>query len=326
MEKNRYLTEAGNIFLSYYLEAADQLEIKYEMIVPSLMARFQDGDKHWHIITTALPINNVPSSTISKRKNLAYKVLSRTDLPVARQVDLRNEDQAVQFFNETKDIVLKPVRNLGGKGVTILPRNEVEVVKAFTLAYEKCLASTEVRVLGEQFIKGVNYRVLVLDDKVLGVVRRIPAMVIGDGQTNIQRLIEDKNRERKSQLLRSIPVDDELFKKLNSQNLDLESIPDYNQEIFLRFNSNLSTGGTTEECLKELHPRYAEIAIKAVKEIGLKLGGVDLIAEDIRNPDAACVVNEVNWNPGLRVHYMADKGEKVKVAIPIMQYIRDHLN
>jgi cyanophycin synthetase len=321
----KYLDIAGNVFLAYYIEAAEELGVDYEMIVPSLTARFSYQDKHWFIITAAVPINNVPSSTISKRKNLTYKVLKKAGLSVAKQVELATEEDAIQFFRESKDIVLKPIRNLGGTGVTVLPRNEVEVSKAFTLADESNLSNTKIQVLGEEFIQGTNYRVLVLDDQVIGVVKRIPAMVIGDGQITIQKLIETKNRERKEAVLKPIPIDEELFKKLDTQNLTLESVPKDGEEVLLRFNSNLSTGGTTEECASEIHPKFEELAVEATKEIGLKLGGVDLIAEDITDPNARCIVNEINWNPGLRVHYMADRGERVKVAVPIMKYMMENL-
>lgn len=321
---NKYLKIAGNIFLSYYIEAADLLNIKYEVVTPSLMARFQSVDKHWFIITTAVPINNVPSSTIAKRKNLSYKVLKAAGIPVAEQLELKSEEDALTFYKSHANIVIKPIRNLGGIGVTVLPNSEVEVVKAYNLAYEKCMLKTPTRVLGEQFATGTNYRFLVLDNKVLGVVRRLPAMVTGDGVTTLQELIARKNSERKLRVLKPIPIDEELFTRITAQNLTLESVPKLNEEVKLRFNSNLSTGGTTVECHNEVAPYYEQIAIDAVKALGLKLGGVDIIAEDINNPSAPAVINEVNWNPGLRLHYMVDEGEQVKVALPIMEYIREN--
>jgi D-alanine-D-alanine ligase-like ATP-grasp enzyme len=95
-----------------------------------------------------------------------------------------------------------------------------------------------------------------------------------------------------------------------------------NQQVFLRRNTNITTGGTSEECFDQVHDFYKELAIKAVNALDLDLGGVDLIIEDITQPDK-CAINEINYNPGLRLHYMPDKGEIKKVAVPIMEYIRD---
>lgn len=315
----------GNVHLAYYTQAAEELGINYEIISHGYAVRYENNGKHWFIILAGTPLNNMPSVSLSRRKNLSYRILEKAGIPVAEQRDLKTEEEAIQFFNEKKYIVLKPVQGIGGSGVSVLPRDEVQVVKAFTLAKEVNKASSETDVLGEVFASGVNYRVLVLGDEVIGVVRRIPASIIGDGVNSVQELIKQKNDARREMVLSPIQVDDELFKKLHSQSMDLSSIPAANQEVYVRFNSNLSTGGTTEECAKELHPAFAEIAVNATKALGLTLGGVDLIAEDITDPTKPCVINEVNWNPGLRVHYKADKGEIVKVAVPIMKYMSENM-
>ena len=108
------------------------------------------------------------------------------------------------------------------------------------------------------------------------------------------------------------------------EGLTLDSIPQKDQYIETRLNANMTSGGTTRECINEINPYYLDLAVKAVHEIGLKFGGLDLIAEDITNPSAPHAINEINYNPGLRLHYKPDDGNIVKVAIPIMEYISTH--
>lgn len=322
-EEKIYLKEAGNIHLSYYIEAADILGIKYEVVVPSLMAEFKVKNKHWFIINTVNPLTPSPSTTICKRKNLTHLVLDRHGVSVPKQEILTCEIDAIKFFNKYKDIVIKPTQQLGGKGVSILPQNEEQVLKAFKLAFEKSNnPMDDKKVIGEQFIHGENYRFLVVGEKVVGIVRRKAAHVIGDGENTIRQLIELENTQRRERVLLPVVIDNEVILKLQRAKLNLESIPKKNQEIILRYNCNLTTGGTTEECAKEVHDFYKQLAIKAVKAVGSEFGGVDIIAKDINKPDDA-VVNEINYNPGLRLHYKVDKGEKVQVAVPIMEYIRD---
>lgn len=325
LDKKNYLQEAGNIHLSYYVEAADLLGIKYEIIVRSLMARFEYEGAHWFILNTALPVNNVPSSTVAKRKNLTYKVLSSAGIPVAKQLEVENEEQLVDFWKEYKNIVIKPVQNLGGNGVVLLPRTEIEVREGYVHSYDKNLSSTRVQVLAEQFIEGSNYRLLVCDDKVVGAVHRKPAFVTGNGKDTIEDLVMEANSSRKQRLLKPIRLDREVEKKLALEGLDVRSVPEPGREVELRFNSNLSTGGTTEECLDQIDPYYLDLAVKATKAIGLKVGGVDLIARDVTQIDE-CVINEINYNPGLRLHYKVDRGEEVKVAIPIMKFIAHQIS
>ncbi len=316
-----YLKESGNVHLAYYLEAADILGIKYSM-VKNCIAKFDVGDRHWFIINTVTPLTCSPSTTISKRKNLTNTILDSYGIDVPKQEILSSSVDAIKFFNKYKDIVLKPKQQLGGKGVTLLPESEEQVIKAFDAAYEVDKSGDDAKVLGEEFIKGENYRFLVVGEKVVGIVWRKAPVVIGNSKNTIRELIETANKERKLLVLKPIPIDSEVEIRLKNAGLTLDAIPDEGQVVILRYNCNLTTGGTTEECASIVDPYYNELAVRAVKALDLEFGGVDIIAEDITKK-GKCGINEINYNPGLRLHYKADKGEKVKVAVPVLEYIRD---
>jgi D-alanine-D-alanine ligase-like ATP-grasp enzyme len=317
-----YLKEAGNVHLAYYLEAADQLDIKYTVLVKRLLALFETQNVHWFIINTVTPLCPSTAATICKRKHLTNLILKGQGLPVPNQEKLETPIDAIKFFAKYKDIVVKPSQQLGGMGVSILPQTEEQVLKAFDIALQTSQSKSKQKVLGEEFIHGENYRFLVLGNKVIGVVRRKAAHVIGNDKNTIRELIMQKNEERRDSLLKPIVIDNEVTLKLQRANLNLEYIPKQSEEIVLRYNCNLTTGGSTEECQKEVHDYYNQIAIKAVKTVGLELGGVDIIAENISKP-SKLAINEINYNPGLRLHYKVNKGEVVKVAIPIMEYIKN---
>jgi len=319
---DQYLKEAGNVHLAYYLEAADHLNIEYEILVKGLLASFKYGNKHWHIINTVTPLIPATSTTICKRKHLTNIVLAEKGLPVPEQTVILSPIDAIKFYGEYKDIVIKPTQQLGGAGVTILPQNEEQVLKAYEKALKETQSKSKSKVIAEEFIHGENYRFLVLDNEVIGVVRRKAAHVIGNSKNTIRELITMKNKDRKDSLLKPIQIDNEVTLKLQRENLNLESIPEEGKEIILRYNCNLTTGGTTQECMKEVHDYYKQMAIKAVKTVGSKFGGVDIITENINRP-AKLVINEINYNPGLRLHYKVNEGNIVKVAIPVMKYLRD---
>jgi glutamate--cysteine ligase len=317
-----YLKEAGNVHLAYYLEAADELDIKYEILIRSLLAKFEYKKKHWFIINTVTPLTPATSTTICKRKHLTNLVLKDKDLPVPIQEDIQAPIDAIKFFGKYKDIVLKPTQQLGGIGVTILPQTEEQVLKAYEIALENSKSISKSKVLAEEFMHGENYRFLVVGEKVIGVVRRKAAHVIGNSKNTIRELITQKNLQRKNNRLKPINIDNEVVLKLQRSSLDLDYVPDKDEEIILRYNCNLTTGGSTQECMSEVHDYYKQIAIKAVRVVGAEFGGVDIIAENISKP-SKLAINEINYNPGLRLHYKVDRGKVVKVAIPIMEYIRD---
>jgi D-alanine-D-alanine ligase-like ATP-grasp enzyme len=318
----QYLKEAGNVHLAYYLEAADHLGIEYKILVKGLLANFKYEDKHWYIINTVIPLIPATSTTICKRKHLTNIVLAEKGLPVPKQTVILSPIDAIKFYGEYKDIVIKPTQQLGGAGITILPQNEEQVLKAYEKALKETQSESKSKVIAEEFIHGENYRFLVLDNEVIGVVRRKAAHVIGNSKNTIRELISMKNKEREDSLLKPIQIDNEVTLKLQREGLNLESVPEEGKEVILRYNCNLTTGGTTQECMKEVHDYYKQIAIKAVKTVGSKFGGVDIITENISKP-TKLVINEINYNPGLRLHYKVNKGDVVKVAIPIMKYLRD---
>jgi D-alanine-D-alanine ligase-like ATP-grasp enzyme len=319
-----YLKIAGNVHLAYYIEAAEILGIKYEIEKRSLMARFEHNGKHWYIINTATPLTNTTSTTIAKRKNLTNLVLSEAGIPVPKQVILKSKQEAINFFNEYKDIVIKPTQQLGGSGVTLLPRNNKQVINAYKDAYKKSKTKDKNKVLGEEFLNGENYRLLVVGDSVVGIVKRKAAFIVGNGKDSIKKLIEIKNKERKENFLKPISIDSEVKLRLEQLGLRFSSVPKENQEVLLRYNCNLTTGGTTQEYSSKTHQYYKDLAVNAVKAIGTQFGGVDIITEDITKP-AKCGVNEINYNPGLRVHYKVDEGEPIKVAVPILEYILNNI-
>jgi cyanophycin synthetase len=317
-----YLNEAGNVHLAYYLEAADILGIEYKVLVHRLLAKFTSQDKSWYIINTATPLTNSPSSTIAKRKHLTNIVLQEAGLPVPKQVSLDSPIDAIKFFDNYKNVVIKPAQQLGGIGITLLPKNEQDLLEAFQLASEKNRSKGSTKVLGEEFIEGENYRLLVVGDQVVGAVRRKAAHINGDGEHTVEELIDISNRKRRDDILKPIKVDSEVELRLRDLDMKLDSIPKAGQEVILRYSCNLSAGGTTQECMSEVNQYYKDLAVKAVRAIGMEFGGVDIITPNI-SEEMKCGINEINYNPGLRLHYKVNEGEVVKVAVPIMEYIRD---
>jgi D-alanine-D-alanine ligase-like ATP-grasp enzyme len=317
-----YLKEAGNVHLAYYLEAADILGIQYKILVYKLLAKFTYQDKAWYIINTATPLTNSPSSTIAKRKHLTNLVLTEAGLPVPKQVPLNSLVDAIKFFDTYKRIVIKPAQQLGGIGITLLPNSEQDVINAFNIATEKNLSKGSTKVLGEEFLEGENYRLLVVGNNVIGAVRRKAAHIVGDGKHTIQELIDITNKERKENILKPIKIDNEVELRLKELNMTLDSIPKIQQKIQLRYSCNLTTGGTTQECMKEVDQYYKDLAVETIEAVGMEFGGVDIITPDI-SKKVKCGINEINYNPGLRLHYKVTEGEVVKVAVPIMEYIRD---
>ncbi len=315
-----------NSQMALYALAAEELGAEYEMVIRALLIEFRKDNMRWRIHKSLTPVNNSVAAAIASYKSTSNKFLRKKGFPMPKQTSARSAKDIIKYLDESglQDIVIKPKRGVGGHGVTILPRSKEEIEAAYNEAREHNLSRKQPHAVVEEFIPGENYRLLVLGDKVIAAAHRIAASVTGNGTDTIEVLIKNKNKQLKKMSRPTIPVDEETHTTLEQNNMTLQSIPQKGKEVKLRFNANMTSGGSTRECLSEVHPEYKKVAIEITKAIGLELAGLDLITTDITKPTKNYGINEVNHNPGLRIHYMPDEGESFHVALNIQKYIIDN--
>ncbi|MGI5901427.1 MAG: cyanophycin synthetase [Desulfitobacteriia bacterium] len=242
---------------------------------------------------------------IAGDKQLARKILAEAGIPVPYGKTVRTEKEVLQAFRGIgRSCVIKPCRGNQGKGVSLDLNNESDVLTAFRLAL-----TYDSRVIVEEYISGNNYRLLVVGDKLVAAAKRIPPLVVGDGKSCIQELIEKENKnpwrgEGHENYLTKITPDSIVIMDLHRQGLTLASVPRKGERIILRKSANLSTGATAEDVTDFVHPDNRELAIYSAKNLGLDIAGVDMIMEDISRSYKLQEgrIIEINVSPGLRMH------------------------
>ena len=278
--------------------------------------------KHSRLIQASL--TDLPScitvDTVSN-KDMTKRILNDFMIPVPEGDITYSLEGAIFLANSIGfPVVIKPLDGNQGKGVTVNINNEQEVKAAFIEARKFSNS-----ILVEEYIDGNDYRLLVVGDKVSAAAERRLPFVIGDGIHTVSELVE---RENASELrgtdhekpLTKIKLDDLAKKVLLSQGVDENYIPKANEEVILRYSSNISTGGTARDCTDEVHPYNAELAVKAAKALGLDIAGVDMCCEDISKPlcEQNGAIIEVNAAPGLRMHIYPSVGKPRNVAEDII--------
>ena len=212
----------------------------------------------------------------------------------------RNIDAAYRHAQKLGfPVIVKP--NSGSQGVGVsLVHNKREFYRAVHAIFR-----VDRVVLVQRRVRGKDYRVVVLDNKVISAYERVPLNVIGDGKSTIKRLVERKQ----GQFIASsrdtrIKIDDlRIAVKLKHQKLSFQSIPTKGQRVYLLDNSNLSTGGDSVDVTEMVHPIFKELAVKLTRDMGLRLCGVDLMIKgDISQSPQIYWVLEINSAPGLD-HY-----------------------
>jgi cyanophycin synthetase len=183
-------------------------------------------------------------------------------------------------------------------------------------------------VIVEQFYRGNDHRILVVDGEIIAVAERIPAHVVGDGQSTIAQLVERVNQDPRrgdghEKVMTRITVDEHVIGLLAKSGLTPESVPEAGRTVYLRDTANLSTGGTAVDRTDDIHPDNATIARRAARAIGLDVCGIDFMAPDIAKSvhETGGGIVEVNAAPGFRMHLQPSEGRPRNVARPVLDML-----
>ncbi len=282
------------------------------------------GKKQKRIGATIASTTSCLAVDIACNKIQTKTLLKAGGVPVPRGYVVEKIDQLKDLIYKLgTPLAVKPYNSNHGKGVSLNIKNWYDLKEAF----QKARKYSEL-VLVEEYIEGKDYRLLVVGDKLCAAAERIPPRVIGDGQSTIRDLINIINKspergEGHEKRLTSIKIDEMVKKCLQEQGLDLDRVPGKGELIYLRYNGNLSTGGTARDVTDEVHPENASLAVRAARIIGLDIAGIDIIARDIRVPlsQQKGAVIEVNAAPGIRMHHYPQEGKARDVAGAILDYL-----
>jgi cyanophycin synthetase len=123
--------------------------------------------------------------------------------------------------------------------------------------------------------------------------------------------------------LTRLELDAQAHKMLEHVNLKPDAVLDKGQVVHLRSTANLSTGGTATDVTDVIHPDNREMAERAVRAIGLDVGGVDFLSKDIAESYRTIGggICEVNAAPGFRMHVAPSEGTARDVAAPVIDML-----
>jgi cyanophycin synthetase len=113
-----------------------------------------------------------------------------------------------------------------------------------------------------------------------------------------------------------LALDEQAMGLLEKRGYTPQTVPAAGETVYLRLTANLSTGGTAADMTDVVHPDNAEMAVRAIKAIGLDVGGVDFLTPDITQSykDIGGAICEVNAAPGFRMHMAPSEGRPRDVA------------
>ena len=257
-------------------------------------------------------------------KEETKNLLSAAEIPVPGGTVIRDEEGLREAVNKySYPLVIKPIDGNHGKGNTTNITTWEQAVTAFEAA--KLYGRS---VIIEKFITGYDFRILVINYKFICAALRTPASVTGDGKNTIQYLIDETNKDPRrgyghEKVLTQITIDQFTQKMLNEKKYTLEAVPAKDELVMLKPTANLSTGGTSKDVTEEVHPANIFMCERIAKIIGLDICGIDIMANDLRNPvkENGGAILEVNAAPGFRMHIEPSEGLPRNVAEPVVDML-----
>jgi cyanophycin synthetase len=254
---------------------------------------------------------------LASDKEETNKILGNLGLPVPQQRLVQREEEAVQAAERIGyPVVLKPYNGNHGRGVALNLRSSEQVRAAFQAAQQISRS-----VVVEKFVVGDDHRMLVVNNELVAVSKRLPGHVVGDGAHTIEQLVELVNQDPRrgighEKVLTRIEFDAQAERLLAERGYTRQTVPPAGEVVYLRLTANLSTGGTAADVTDVVHPDNAEMAVRAIRAIGLDVGGVDFLSPDITTSykEAGGAICEVNAAPGFRMHLAPSEGRPRDVA------------
>ncbi|AHJ98665.1 cyanophycin synthetase [Hymenobacter swuensis] len=304
-------------------EAASR-NIPYIQLKNSSIIQLGYGVNQKRIWATTTSYTSHAGVEVAGNKNRTKAMLKDSGVPVPNGTTVYSEDGLRDAVEELGfPIVTKPLDGNHGKGATIRITNWEDAVEGLKAAQKYSRA-----VIVEQFIEGDDYRMLVVNGKLIAAAKRTPAAVKGNGTKTIQQLIDEVNTDSRrgvghEKVLTSIKADQHTIDLLSKQDLTLESVLPAGRELYLKSTANISTGGTATDVTDLVHPYNLLLAERVAGIVGLDICGIDLLTSDIAIPlnETRGAVIEVNAAPGFRMHISPTEGLPRNVAAPVVDML-----
>jgi cyanophycin synthetase len=306
--------------------AAEQRDIPWLRLNNYSLVQFGHGKYQQRIQATITSETKHIAVEISCDKEDTHNLLNDLGLPVPQQLMIYSERQAIRAAKRIGyPVVLKPLNANHGRGVSINLTTDEQVELAFAEAQKH---GTSRAVLVESYLTGYDHRMLVVNNELVAVAKRVPGHVVGNGKDSIEKLIEIVNLDPRrgvghEKVLTRLELDTQAERLMEEGGVNKDTVLEDGQVFFLRSTANLSTGGTAIDVTDIVHPDNRDMAIRAIRAIGLDIGGVDFLTDDISRSykEIGGGICECNAAPGFRMHVAPSEGQPRDVAGKVMDML-----
>lgn len=326
----RLLLEAATrLGIDWVVLDDDRYEILFEKAgnAPARHRKPAQALRAWHWMHAhTFQLNALDGIRLTRDKYRTFEVLKQHQVPVLDKITVasvaayREKAKAIPFPQ-----VVKPAEGEKGRQVFLnLPDQ-----KTAEQALGRVLHQYSQAII-EPYFAGNDIRLLTLGHRVIGLSRRHPPTLTGDGKQTIKALIDQENQRRTElnekagvRLLNRFLSLSRIEWYLNQQGLSLDFVLPAGKQIRLHPLPNYSAGGWVETLqFDQIHPSFLKMAQDISRWVNLEIMGMDILIKNLKQPavEGNCAVLELNSDPGIRLHDLPNKGQSQQVAEKILQH------
>lgn len=313
MPTKKHQTEIARIFTRFAKKYGVKINVEPEY--GYAMQIINKKKKKTYVRGTVFPLNDMGASAIARDKGNTSYFLKKMGYSVPKGKEFYSESwgkqigskntiaMALSYAKKMKwPVIVKPNDAHGGE-LVFLCNDEKEFLYAASLVTLR----HDIFVV-QEYLKGNDYRLLVLDDEVVAAYQRLPLSVIGDGKSTISQLLSVKKIKINNHSDRLIA---RVVATLSQQKLSLHSVLETGVGVELLPSANLSSGGTAIDVLDRIDKRWREVAAKIASDMNLRYCGIDVISQKpLSEKPESFVVLEVNGAPGVSGFSLLGKDQK----------------
>jgi len=306
------------------VKAAEERNIPWLRLNDQSLVQLGHGRFQQRIQATVTGKTSHIAVELASDKEETNKILGSLGLPVPRQELVQSVEGAQSAARRLGfPVVTKPYNGNHGRGISIRLTSPEEVAEGFAKAREHSRS-----VIVETFLEGDDHRLLVVNGELVAATRRTPGHVVGDGVHTIAQLVEEVNTDPRrgvghEKVLTKLELDAQAEMMMARVEMTAASVPEKDRIVYLRSTANLSTGGTATDVTDIIHPDNRDMAIRAIRAIGLDVGGVDFLSTNIAESYKSIGggICECNAAPGFRMHVAPSEGKSRDVAGPVIDML-----
>ncbi len=304
--------------------AAEARDIPWIRLNAKNLAQLGHGCNQRRIQATITSQTRSIAVSLANRKADANRILRDLGLPAPALRVARSAEEAARAAAEIG--LPATVRPVGGDEDRGMSRNLTDEA-AVRAAYDLAAAHGDYATVSA-YTEGAEYRLLAVNGELAAAVRLAPGNVVGDGERTVAQLLDRLNRDPRRGIgaerpLTRLELDPEAEQLMHRRGVNRDTVLPKGEVLRLRSIGRLATGGEAIDVTDAVHPDNREIALRAVKAIGLDVAGVDFIAPDICQSyrENGGKIVDIAPSPDLRAHLRPTEGKPRDVAAPIIDML-----